>query len=207
MWIITSFMWVFFLLLPYVFYASKIQHPKLAGGFIVKIILIVMITLPAFIKLIGNRFNKNKLVLKFFIGCIVLRFLSVLAFTFAFTVKDPFFYPIVSYTDSIKDYLVLDDNIVYVSYDELYYVFPEKIPREAQNVIYRYYCDTSSNTMEINAEWGLPEEDYYIEKVRINGSKYGSVYTYGNSFAYRLAVEFDDEKKSIRYVFEQGTVD
>lgn len=201
-WLITTFLWVFFLLAPIIYYATKVRFPVIAPGIPSKIILILLLLLPAIFALIAKFTQREKIIRIVFIVCTALNLVSVYVFTFGFTADVPFFYPVISYTDSAQDYLVLDTNLY--AEDDIFAVFPENIPDEARNINYKYYCELSSNTVQIVAQWSLPNEEYSIEKNRLAiGYDDTLIHDY-SSFAYNLVVEFDDQDNAVCYIYEQG---
>jgi len=201
-WIITSFLWVLFLFAPIVYYAKQVRFPVVAPGIVSKIVITVLLLLPIIFAVAAKITKKEKIIRTVFIVCTILNLVSIYVFTFGFKTDVPFFYPIVSYTDSAKDYLVLDTNIY--AEEDVSSVFPKKIPEEAIEVKYNYYCEKSSNTVQIIAEWILPNEDYIIEKNRLAVSNNTSYDV--SSFAYNLKVEFDDKDNKVCYIYEQGDV-
>lgn len=202
-WVIISLLWVIMILTPIVYYASKLKFPVICPGIVSKIITAILILLPVIFIVIAKVSKKENVVLSVFIICTVLNLVSIWVFTFGFTADVSFFYPVVSYTDSKENYLVIDENVLYAE-DKVFAVFPDSIPNEAEDIDYEYYCEMSSNTVQIIARWTLPNEEYQLEKSRMSvGYKETSVYDY-SSFAYNLTVEFDDTSNSVIYKCEQG---
>lgn len=201
-WIITSLLWILFLLAPIVYYAKQVHFPVIAPGIVLKIIITVLLLLPIIFAIAAKITKKEKIVRTVFIVCTILNLASIYVFTFGFKTDVPFFYPIISYTDSAENYLIMDTDI-YVYEDIFSSVFPKNIPDKAMDVKYKYYCEKSSNTVQIVAEWILPDEDYVIEKNRLAVGNNTSVRDL-SSFAYKLMVEFDDEHNAVFYVYEQG---
>ena len=201
---IYSFLWVALILVPIFYYAQKMKFPVICPGIITKIITVIVLLFPFIFFLIARITKKEKIFSIIFLALFLFNLLFTCIFTFGFAHNTPFFYPIISYTDSIDDYLVIDDDVLYVNTDDLFNVFPEKVPNEATSRNYEYYCDIPSNTVKIFAKWVLPENEYWTEKSRlISNYNENSFFDYG-SLIYTLVVEFNDKEKSICYIYEQG---
>lgn len=200
-WLIITFLWFVFLLSPIIHYATQVRFPVIAPEKSSKFILILLFLLPAIFAFIAKFTKKEKITRIVFIVCTVLNLASIYVLTLGFTADVPFFYPVISYTDSAQDYLVLDTNLYT---DDVFSVFPETIPSEAKDVKYKYYCELSSNTVQLFAEWILPNKEYILEKNRLAvGYNDTSMYDY-SSFVYNLVVEFDDQNNTVCYMYEQG---
>ncbi len=203
-WCIASFLWVALIIAPIIYYARQMKFPVIAGGIVLKIIMLILILLPVIFILISKLTGKEKVLVVIFSVCIVLNFISVFIFNFGFTLDTPFFYPVVSYTDSVSDYMILDENVLYIDQSVLSTIFPESVPENATDITYEYYCDTPSNTVKIYAKWTLPKEEYFIEKRRlINDYEVNSIYEY-SSLIYNFKVEFNDQEKTVHYIYEQA---
>ncbi len=194
-WCITSVLWVVLIIAPILYYAQQMKFPVIAGGIVLKIVMLVLILLPVIFILISKLTGKEKVLVVIFSICTVLNFISVFIFTFGFALDAPFFYPVVSYTDSVSDYMILDENVLYIDHDVLSAIFPESVPEKATDITYEYYCDMPSSTVKIYAKWTLPDEEYFLEKRRL-------IDDYG-SLIYNLKVEFNDQEKSVYYIYEQ----
>lgn len=200
-WLIASFLWIIFLLAPLVYYFSQVNFPIINVPSM--IIIILLLLLPVMFIAIAKITKKEKFFQIILIVCTILNFASICVSTFGFTTNVPYFYPIISYTESEENYLILDTNLYA---DDVFRVFPQRVPNEAENVYYKYYCDISSNTVQIIAEWTLPGDKYDSEKNRFNIG-HSSVAVYDcSSFAYNLVVEFKDQENTVRYVYEQGDI-
>lgn len=75
--------------------------------------------------------------------------------------------PCGSETNRVEDYLVFDESCpaYYVSYSSL---FPQQIPKSAENVKYFYrYNNYPDLHYDIFAQWTLPRDEYKTEKQRL----------------------------------------
>lgn len=85
--------------------------------------------------------------------------------TLAFTTWYPHLYPMISETNSISDYLIIDDTDA--AYERIVKIMPQQIPTNAQNVTYNYRYVPLELDYSVNAQWNIPEADYEAEKQRV----------------------------------------
>lgn len=70
----------------------------------------------------------------------------------------PPLYPLMSDTKNTEDYLVFDDDFVWL-YDDIVGVIPETIPESATNVVYNYHYELAAEGW-MYVYWELPEDEY-----------------------------------------------
>lgn len=209
LWIIISLLWFISIAIPLFFYATQLEFPVIAHNNISRAVFAFELLLPLICFIIAKLSDRDKIMKCILSICTVLSFLSIFVFTLVFTIDEPLFYPLASYTDSPQNYLVLDENLALYEDGEttsLFDIFPSKIPREAQNVRYEYYCNTVSDVVKINADWNLPATEYDYEKKRI--SEICSYHEETGRFDcstrdFYLSVEFDDQNCSVSYEYKQ----
>lgn len=131
--------------------------------------------------------KNNKIVDSFIIvgliAAVVYTFICTLGFTKVCTAV----YPLVSSTQDIDDYLIIEDDLVESDYKYICTLFPKTIPDGATNIDY-YYCDWFFG-YRLDASWNLPYEEYLLDKE--------------NTLAmYKGVSTIEDEKTIIEYSFD-----
>ncbi len=157
-----------------------------------------------------NRFMKAFAIIYTAVGW--LSYIFFVAFvTLGFSQWEPVLYPLVSETDDVSHYLILDYE---TEYEKIYEVLPEKVPENAQNIQYKYYYSSIDLDYTVDAQWSLAENDFEEEKERIIGNAHECIND-GNKTVYRffwsgqydrspgalynIEIEFDDETGTVRY--------
>ena len=209
-WIMSSVFWIALIVAPLLYYADMLNFPVVAYRAVHKIVLVVLIFFPLVLFIISKLTKREKTVLIVFGVCIILNLLSFFTLTLFFTADEPFFYPVVSYTKSPDNYLILDKNLELKTEEDdyIFTVFPKEIPKDATDIEYVYYCDTAADVLRISAKWCVSNEEYEKEKERMSTqciyNKYGNFFNFSeNDFV--LYIAFDDESKCVVCKYEQGS--
>ncbi|MGN1349246.1 MAG: hypothetical protein ACI4VI_09910 [Acutalibacteraceae bacterium] len=118
-------------------------------------------------------------------------------------------YDFYSETTDSSNYLIIDDYsfVKDEALEKLKKIFPEKIPDSASEIQYNYYADSSSEEMQIETKWTLPEEDYQTAKANAKGypcSINEIDYFSCTSEEYYIVSAFDDAKHTVEYIFLCG---
>lgn len=138
-------------------------------------------------------------------------FVSVI-FSFIFMMSMSLVSPFGSQTDNSEDYLKFDEACA-ISTTAFSKLFPEEIPKNAENTKYFYRYHTYPDELyDVVAEWTLPREEYEREKNRVL-SEYSSIMhnTYGEYKCVYISSEkktdydyiffaYNDENRTLRYI-------
>lgn len=199
--------WIIIWTLPIAYYTFSLRFPKITGGFVAYLILFVPISIPCLFLCI----KKRKVALDIiFVILFVLSVIYVYCSTLGFEAREPVFYPLVSQTNEVSNYLEIDNGVVDEENEKmLREVFPKSIPEEATEITYDYFYGAGDFSISILAKWKLPYEiyneyrnDYKSTELKKTGNAY--IYTeYSDTTTCFCSVIFYDDNQMIEYKFQQ----
>lgn len=135
----------------------------LSGGkmFFYSLMVLLPLLVSVFLVVLYRKIGKKTRVALF--ALLATSVVISLIFVIAFSIMPP----CGSETNKVENYLVFDESCpaYYVSYSGL---FPQQIPKSAENVKYFYrYNNYPDLHYDIFAQWSMPREEYNAEKQRL----------------------------------------
>ncbi len=221
-WIIICSLWNFAVITIHIIMRSQLKFPTLNFEFFGWLIPVFM-TVPfhgmffGIISVYRKRFMKIFAIAYTTVG-IICYISFVAAVTLGFSQWEPALYPLISETDNISFYLVLDNE---TEYEAIFKMFPSDIPASANNIQYKYRYEPIELDYEVNAQWLLSQTDYDSEKMRVkqnadeceqvSGKTLYKLWWQGEAehspgVYYNAEVEFDSETKEVKYRLLKNTV-
>ncbi len=214
-WIIICSLWNFAVITVHIIMRSQLEFPTLDFDFYGWLIPVFM-TVPFHGLIFGILSVYRKRLIKafaiFYTAAGIIFYISFVAFvTLGFTQFEPGLYPLVSETDDISHYLILDNE---TDYEKVYMVLPEAVPFNAQNIKYKYCYEPVELDYTVDVQWSLSENDFEQEKERVseyaqecinNDSKTVCTFFWSGQYdkapgaLYNAEVEFDDETRTVSY--------
>lgn len=209
MYSLVSFVWIILIIFPYGYYSQYLLYPHISNAFYL-VVIFVFALIPVIILLFARLLKKEKMksLILLLTGLVFLNVISTVVLL-SLSPKESIFYPIISKTTAVENYLDIDENIVEEENKKrILYCFPEKIPEFANNTEYYYWADTFSDSVKISVSWDLEENIYNNTKTSSSGSRL----VYDDLIVFRHIVSdecclvsvFDDDKKRVTYLYLQG---
>lgn len=214
-WIIICSLWNLSVITIHIIMRSQLKFPTLNFEFFGWLIPVFM-TVPfhglffGILSVYRKRFMKGFAKVYTTVG--ILCYIFFVAFvTLGFSQWEPGLYPLVSETDDVSHYLILDYE---TEYEKIYKVLPERVPENAQNIRYEYHYAPIELDYTVDAQWRLPENDFEEEKERVsakahnctdNGNKtvysffWSGQYDRSPGALYNIEIEFDDGTRTVSY--------
>ena len=129
--------------------------------------------------------------------------------TWFFHVPVSTFYPLVSYTDNVADYLNVEKDIQQRHGEYFKRFFPEEIPGNATDVRYEYLRRIDELEFRVALEYTLPEPDFSRVKQQAESDEYAVLrqeddsvfyeYFYEIDATLRLRLSFDEASRRVCY--------
>lgn len=166
LWIIVCLLWETLVVGVHIFMRSQLKFPALnleVLGWLVPIFMAVPLVALVFgvASVHRKRLMKTIAVIFTFLGVLIyVAYVGLV--TFGFTDWKPGLYPLMSKTQNVENYLVLDGRFD-KNYDEITKIMPKSVPKNAKNVSYNYEYDPTSRA-SVSAAWELPENEYITFK-------------------------------------------
>ena len=214
-WITVCSVWNLAVITVHIIMRSQLKFPTLNFEFFGWLIPVFM-TIPfhglffGILSVYRKRFMKVFATVYNTVG--ILCYVSFVAVvTLGFSQWEPGLYPLVSETDNISHYLILDYE---TWYEKIYKVLPERIPENAQNIQYEYHYAPIELDYTVDAQWRLPENDFEEEKERISADAQECIeednktvctffwcgqYDRSPGALYNIEIEFDDGTGTVSY--------
>ncbi len=130
--------------------------------------------------------------------------------TLGFEAKEPVFYPLISQTNKVENYLIIDNGVINEENEKMLRdIFPKSIPNEASEITYDYFYGAGDFSMSISAKWKLPYEIYNKNRknyklTELKEMKNSYIYTeYSSITSCFCSVIFYDDDQAIEYKFQQ----
>lgn len=205
--------WFSLLLIQLILALCILKYPALDSEFF-GFLIPLNLCLPVIAAVLTFVSSENRKFLKWF--SVVLTALGVLNAAVFLTFTTWFFhapvstfYPMVSYTDHVDNYLNVEKDIQEQHGENFKRFFPEEIPENATDVRYEYRRRIDELEFSIVLEYTLPEADFFRVKQQAECDEYavlreedGSVfyeYFYEVDMTLRLRLHFDEVSHRICY--------
>lgn len=214
-WIIICSLWNLSVITIHIIMRSQLNFPTLdfdSYGWLIP----VFMTVPfhglffGILSVYRRRFMKAFAVVYNTVG--ILCYIFFVAFvTLGFSLWKPVLYPLVSETDDVSHYLILDYE---TEYEKIYKVLPERVPENAQNIQYEYHYAPTELDYTVDARWTLPGNDFEKEKERVSANAQERIdednktvctffwcgqYDRSPGALYNIEIEFDNETGTVSY--------
>ena len=155
--------------------------------------------------------KKRKVVLDIiFVILFALSVIYVYCSTLGFKAREPVFYPLISQTNKVSNYLEIDNGVVDEEDEKMLRdVFPKSIPEEATEITYDYFYGAGDFSISILAKWKLPYEIYNkyrndYKSTELKKTENAYIYTeYSNTTTCFCSVIFYDDIQTVEYKFQQ----
>lgn len=208
-------MWNLAVITVHIIMRSQLKFPTLNFEFFGWLIPVFM-TIPfhglffGILSVYRKRFMKVFATVYITVG--ILCYVSFVAVvTLGFSSWEPTLYPLISETDNISHYLMLDNE---TEYEIIYKMFPREILESAENIQYKYRYEPIELDYEVNAQWFLSQTDYDAEKMRVKQNAdeceeedgktvctffWCGQYDRSPGALYNIEIEFDDGMRTVNY--------
>lgn len=212
---ILSVLWLLLVTIPIIVTVCNLRFPafdyRRFGQIIIPLFLILPLVSVIYSVAVYKSEKAHKIIDSLLVLGLVFEMICTTICTFGFRNYNNDLYPLVSTTEELENYLVIEKRFEESDRKYILQVFPEKIPEDATETSYYYRC-TAFGIYDIKGRWKLPYEKYIFERNRIISNellydKSSDVYEYNYSFdidIYTATVIFNDSDCSISYEF--GTI-
>lgn len=199
--------WITVWVLPIAYYVLSLRFPKITGGIIGYLVLFVPIIFPCLFLCVKKR---NVVLNIIFVILFSLSVIYVYCSTLGFEAREPVFYPLISQTNKVSNYLEIDNGVLDEENEKMLRdVFPKSIPEEATEITYDYFYGAGDFSISILAKWKMPYEIYNkyrndYKSTELKKIENAYIYTkYSNTTSCFCSVTFYDDNQTIEYKFQQ----
>lgn len=216
-WVIVCLLWEALVVGVHIFMRSQLKFPALnfeLFGWLVPVFMAVPF-IALFLGVLSiDRKKLMRVLAKTFaiIGILVYLFYMEVV-TGGFEVLKPGIYPLMSETNDIEDYLVLDGDFL-VNRDKIIEIMPDTLPAKATNIVYNYKYEPAMYGC-VNILYTLPKAEYEAFKIETlkkdgsieetdNGIKFISKWSNDGFCTIWSELTFDDSSYSIKYIARES---
>lgn len=218
-WIIVCLLWETLIVGVHIFMRSQLKFPTLnfeVFGWLIPVFMAVPFVALFFgiVSVHRKRLMKTIAVIFTVLGMLIY-VVYVGLVTGGLTYWKPGMYPIISKTQKVENYLVLDSRFD-KNYDEITKIMPKTVPETAKNVSYYYEYDPTSRAL-LSISWELPENEYItfkdesLNKGLLSSAKasdeffeYKWNFEEGTAFNCWMLMEFSDANCGVKCIVKQN---